>query len=110
MEHGVDYSDFVNVHTQQKKEMGILLAVGIEKPAVILQYTIETLLIAVAAFPPCPSVRASRLQECLALIIPAKDSRECNRHNTAFYFFGGDFRSYPVDYCGIGILHPLLCD
>ena len=35
----------------RKKEMGILLAVGIEKPAVILQYTIETLLIAVAAFP-----------------------------------------------------------
>lgn len=35
----------------RKKEMGILLAVGIEKPAVILQYTIETLLIAVATFP-----------------------------------------------------------
>lgn len=35
----------------RKREMGILLAVGIEKPAVILQYTIETLLIAVAAFP-----------------------------------------------------------
>lgn len=35
----------------RKKEMGILLAVGIAKPAVILQYTIETLLIAVVAFP-----------------------------------------------------------
>lgn len=31
--------------------MGILLAIGIAKPAVILQYTIETLLIAVVAFP-----------------------------------------------------------
>lgn len=35
----------------RKKEMGILLAVGIAKPAVILQYAIETLLIAAAAFP-----------------------------------------------------------
>lgn len=35
----------------RKKEMGILLAVGIAKPAVILQYTIETFLIAAAAFP-----------------------------------------------------------
>ncbi len=35
----------------RKREMGILLAIGIAKPAVILQYTIETLLIAVVAFP-----------------------------------------------------------
>ncbi|MDO4275216.1 MAG: FtsX-like permease family protein [Eubacteriales bacterium] len=35
----------------RKKELGILLAVGIAKPAVILQYAIETLLIAVVAFP-----------------------------------------------------------
>ena len=33
------------------KEMGILLAVGIAKPSVILQYIIETLLIEVIAFP-----------------------------------------------------------
>lgn len=35
----------------RKKELGILLAVGIAKPAVILQYAIETLLIGVFAFP-----------------------------------------------------------
>ena len=35
----------------RKREMGILLAVGIIKPFVILQYTLETLLIAVVAFP-----------------------------------------------------------
>ena len=35
----------------RKREMGILLAVGIAKPFVILQYTLETLLIAVVAFP-----------------------------------------------------------
>ena len=35
----------------RKREMGILLAIGIAKPAVILQYTIEPLLIAVVAFP-----------------------------------------------------------
>ena len=35
----------------RKRETGILLAVGIVKPAVILQYILETLLIAVVAFP-----------------------------------------------------------
>ena len=35
----------------RKTETGILLAVGIAKPAVILQYVLETLLIAVPAFP-----------------------------------------------------------
>lgn len=35
----------------RKREIGILLAVGIAKPAVILQYILETLLIAIAAFP-----------------------------------------------------------
>ena len=35
----------------RKGETGILLAVGIVKPAVILQYVLETLLIAAAAFP-----------------------------------------------------------
>lgn len=35
----------------RKRETGILLAVGIAKPAVILQYILETLLIAVVAFP-----------------------------------------------------------
>ena len=35
----------------RKRETGILLAVGIAKPAVILQYALETLLIAVVAFP-----------------------------------------------------------
>ena len=35
----------------RKKETGILLAVGIAKPAVILQYALETLLIAIVAFP-----------------------------------------------------------
>ena len=35
----------------RKRESGILLAVGITKPAVILQYVLETLLIAVVAFP-----------------------------------------------------------
>ena len=35
----------------RKRETGILLAVGIAKPAVILQYLLETLLIAVVAFP-----------------------------------------------------------
>lgn len=35
----------------RKRETGILLAVGISKPAVILQYMLETLLIAAAAFP-----------------------------------------------------------
>ena len=35
----------------RKRETGILLAVGIAKPAVILQYMLETLLIAVVAFP-----------------------------------------------------------
>ena len=35
----------------RKRETGMLLAVGIAKPAVILQYVLETLLIAVVAFP-----------------------------------------------------------
>src|SRR5699024_10841645 len=35
----------------RKRETGILLAVGIARPAVILQYVLETLLIAVVAFP-----------------------------------------------------------
>ena len=35
----------------RKRETGILLAVGVAKPAVILQYTLETMLIAIAAFP-----------------------------------------------------------
>ena len=35
----------------RKREMGILLAVGIAKPSVILQYMLETVLIAVVAFP-----------------------------------------------------------
>lgn len=35
----------------RKREIGILLAVGIAKPAVILQYVLETVLIAIAAFP-----------------------------------------------------------
>ena len=52
----------------RKRETGILLAVGIAKPAVILQYVLETLLIAVVAFPlaylsskqvPAPWVRCS---------------------------------------------------
>ena len=35
----------------RKRETGILLAVGIAKPAVILQYVLETTLIAIIAFP-----------------------------------------------------------
>ena len=35
----------------RKRETGILLAVGTAKPAVILQYVLETMLIAVVAFP-----------------------------------------------------------
>ena len=35
----------------RKRETGILLAVGISKPTVVLQYVLETLLIAAAAFP-----------------------------------------------------------
>lgn len=35
----------------RKREIGILLAVGIAKPAVLLQYMLETLLIAMVAFP-----------------------------------------------------------
>lgn len=35
----------------RKRETGILLAVGISKPAVVLQYVLETLLITAAAFP-----------------------------------------------------------
>ena len=35
----------------RKRETGILLAVGIAKPAVILQYALETLLVAIVAFP-----------------------------------------------------------
>lgn len=35
----------------RKREMGIMLAVGIAKPSVILQYIFETALIAVVAFP-----------------------------------------------------------
>ena len=35
----------------RKREIGILLAAGISKPTVVLQYVLETLLIAAAAFP-----------------------------------------------------------
>lgn len=35
----------------RKREIGILLAVGIAKPVVVLQYLLETLLIAMVAFP-----------------------------------------------------------
>ena len=41
---------FMSVRSR-KRETGILLAVGIAKPAVVLQYLLETLLIAVPAFP-----------------------------------------------------------
>ena len=41
---------FMSVRSR-KRETGILLAVGIAKPAVVLQYQLETLLIAVPAFP-----------------------------------------------------------
>ena len=40
----------MSIHSR-KRETGILMAVGIAKPAVILQYVLETLLIAVPAFP-----------------------------------------------------------
>ena len=40
----------MSIHSR-KRETGILMAVGIAKPAVILQYVLETLLIAVVAFP-----------------------------------------------------------
>ena len=40
----------MSIHSR-KRETGILLAVGIAKSAVILQYVLETLLIAVVAFP-----------------------------------------------------------
>jgi len=35
----------------RKKEIGVLLSVGVSKPAILLQYIIETFLIAVIAFP-----------------------------------------------------------
>lgn len=35
----------------RKREIGILLAVGITKPSILLQYVIETLMTAVVAFP-----------------------------------------------------------
>lgn len=35
----------------RKREIGILMAVGTEKPAILLQYIMETLLIAIVAFP-----------------------------------------------------------
>ena len=41
---------FMSIRSR-KRETGILLAVGIAKPAVILQYALETLLIAIVAFP-----------------------------------------------------------
>ncbi|MDO4322107.1 MAG: ABC transporter permease [Lachnospiraceae bacterium] len=41
---------FMSVRSRNR-ETGILLAVGIAKPAVILQYVLETLLVAVVAFP-----------------------------------------------------------
>lgn len=40
----------MSIHSR-KQEIGILLAVGTAKPIVILQYVMETLLIAIAAFP-----------------------------------------------------------
>ena len=40
----------MSIHSR-KQEIGVLLAVGTTKPLVILQYVIETLLIAIAAFP-----------------------------------------------------------
>lgn len=40
----------MSIHSR-KQEIGVLLAVGTAKPIVILQYVMETLLIAIAAFP-----------------------------------------------------------
>lgn len=40
----------MSIHSR-KQEIGVLLAVGTAKPVVILQYVMETLLIAIAAFP-----------------------------------------------------------
>lgn len=40
----------MSIHSR-KQEIGVLLAVGTTKPLVILQYVMETLLIAIAAFP-----------------------------------------------------------
>ena len=40
----------MSIHSR-KQEIGVLLAVGTAKPIVILQYVMETLLIATAAFP-----------------------------------------------------------
>ncbi len=49
--HGTDYPDPFHVYPSRKREIGILLAVGIEKYAVLLQQMLEICLVAIAAFP-----------------------------------------------------------
>ena len=67
----------------RKRETGILLAVGIAKPAVILQYVLETLLIAVVAFP------LAYLSQQAGCRRPGDAIRqgggECHRHTGALY-------------------------
>ena len=77
----------------RKREMGILLSVGIAKPAVILQYVLETFLIAAAAFP-------------LAYLFSRQvaGTLECDSHAAAFCS-DSDCGRYPCDHGSIGILH-----
>ena len=69
----------------RKRETGILLAVGIVKPAVILQYVLETLLIAVVAFPLAYLRQAGG--GTLGTLF-GKAAGECHRYARALYVGG----------------------
>ena len=84
----------------RKRETGILLAVGIAKPAVILQYVLETLLIAVVAFP-LAYLSSKQVAGTLGYAV-RKSGGECHRHAGAFHV-GGYRRWYPAGGGGAGI-------
>ena len=83
----------------RKRETGILLAVGIAKPAVILQYVLETLLIAVVAF---PLAYLSSKQVAGLWGRCSQGGGECHRHTGAFPA-GGYRGRHPAGGGGAGI-------
>ena len=86
----------------RKRETGILLAVGIAKPAVILQYVLETLLIAVVAFP-LAYLSSKQVAGTLGIAV-RQGGGECHRHAGAFHA-GGYRGRHPAGGGGAGVQH-----
>ncbi|MFR8873535.1 MAG: hypothetical protein ACLVHV_08725 [Oscillospiraceae bacterium] len=102
--YGADYPDSRQcLSGSRKRETGILLAVGIAKPAVILQYVLETMLIAVVAFP-LAYLSSKQVAGAIGTLFgkAAENVIVTPQHFTA----GGSRRRYSADGSGDGVLYP----